>query len=63
MLNSLMAFLTVRYEELKNSEDGQGLIEYALIAVLISIVAIVLMNAVGLRIDAIFGEIQAALNL
>ena len=42
--------------------EGQGLVEYALILVLISIVAIAIMTDVGERISAVFGEVLAALN-
>ena len=42
-------------------EEGQGLIEYSLIAVLISIVAIVAMQAVGLSVTSVFNQISTAL--
>ena len=42
-------------------EEGQGLIEYSLIAVLISIVAIVAMRAVGVSVTGVFNQISAAL--
>ncbi len=62
MLNSLMAHLALRFEELKGREDGQGLIEYALIAVLISVVAIVIMEAVGISVLGVFTEVDNALE-
>ena len=43
-------------------EEGQGLVEYALIIFLISIVAIVVMGLVGGQIIAVFSEIVAALT-
>ena len=50
-------------ETLKAREDeGQGLVEYALILVLISIVSIVLMTALGTRIGGVFTEVTTALN-
>jgi len=42
--------------------EGQGLVEYALILVLISIVAIVAMQLVGTNIKTVFGEITAGLG-
>ena len=42
-------------------EEGQGLIEYSLIAVLISIVAIVAMRAVGVSVTGVFNQISTAL--
>lgn len=62
MLNSLMAHLALRFEELKGREDGQGLIEYALIAVLISVVAIIIMEAVGVSVTGVFTEVDTALE-
>jgi len=62
MLNNLMAHLAVRFEELKNGEEGQGLIEYALIAVLISVVAIVIMEAVGVSVTGVFTSVDEALE-
>ena len=42
-------------------EEGQGLVEYALILVLISIVVIVALRATGTNINTIFGQIRDAL--
>ncbi len=49
-------------EELARHQEGQTLVEYALILVLISIVAIVTMTALGARIRAIFTQVTTALN-
>ena len=43
-------------------EEGQGLVEYALIVFLISIVAIVVMGLVGTQIVAAFQSIVTALT-
>ena len=42
-------------------EEGQGLVEYALILVLISIVVIVALEVTGTNITAIFDSINADL--
>ena len=44
------------------SDEGQGLVEYALIIVLVSIVAMVGLAALGTEIDAVFGKIKTALG-
>jgi pilus assembly protein Flp/PilA len=44
------------------SEKGQGLVEYALIVVLISIVSITIMGTVGGRINTIFTSANTALT-
>ena len=42
-------------------EEGQGLVEYALILVLIAIVVIVLLTALGNQIRSTFSTIASAL--
>ncbi len=49
-------------EDAGRQMEGQTLVEYALILVLISIVAIITMTALGVRVDAIFGEVTDALT-
>lgn len=47
---------------LVRGEEGQGLVEYALILVLVSIVAIAALTAVGQNISGIFQAIANHLN-
>ncbi len=61
MLNHLMAHLAVRVEDLKDREDGQGMIEYALLAVFISIAAIAALVLIGPQVLQIFTDISNAL--
>ena len=42
-------------------EEGQGLVEYALILVLVSIVVIAVLKAMGTSVGAIFTEISTKL--
>jgi pilus assembly protein Flp/PilA len=51
-----------RINELKNREEGQGLVEYALIIVLVSIIAIVALNALGDEVSEVFDSIQQTLS-
>lgn len=44
------------------NEKGQGMAEYALILVLVSIVAIVALSALGRSITDVFNEIVATLS-
>jgi pilus assembly protein Flp/PilA len=44
-----------------NEEEGQGLVEYALIIVLISIAAIIAMTALGGQISSVFTTIKGKL--
>jgi len=43
-------------------EEGQGLVEYALILVLIAIVVIVVLTLLGSQVSAIFASITAGLS-
>ena len=43
-------------------EEGQGLVEYALILVLIAIVVIVVLGFLGDQVSLVFSEITAALT-
>lgn len=43
-------------------EEGQGLVEYALILVLIAIVVIVVLGLLGTQVSTIFETITGAMN-
>ncbi len=43
-------------------EEGQGLVEYALILVLVAIVVIVILTLLGTQVSAVFSRIVEALN-
>lgn len=42
-------------------EEGQGLVEYALIIVLVSIAAIITLTALGVKVSGVFSTITASL--
>lgn len=44
-------------------EEGQGLVEYALILVLVAIAVIALLTLLGTRVGDVFQNIADALNL
>jgi pilus assembly protein Flp/PilA len=44
------------------AEDGQDLIEYALLAALIALAAVVAMQATGTSINSVFNSISGKLN-
>jgi pilus assembly protein Flp/PilA len=44
------------------NEDGQGLVEYALILVLVAIVVIVVLSILGPQIGNVFSQIIAGLD-
>ena len=46
----------------RRPEDGQGLVEYALILVLIAIVVIVILSTLGKRVNNVFSNISNGLS-
>jgi Flp pilus assembly pilin Flp len=53
-----MLYLTTRVASLfRRNEDGQDLLEYALLIALIAIVAVTAVTAAGAKVDAIFKDI------
>jgi pilus assembly protein Flp/PilA len=48
-------------KSLARREDGQDLLEYALLVALIAIVAVGAVTAAGVQVDAIFNNIAASL--
>jgi pilus assembly protein Flp/PilA len=63
MLNNLYfrlhEFLTRKHED---AEKGQGMVEYALILVLIAIVVIVILTVVGKQVNNVFSNISNGLS-
>ena len=56
-----MMRLYAALQSLRDREEGQGMIEYALLAALISVIAIATITAVGLDVDGVFTSVEAAL--
>ena len=52
-----MLYLTTLLSKFRREEDGQDLLEYALLVALIAIVAVAAVTAAGLKVDAIFTDI------
>jgi len=52
MLKKLMAKM--------QNEEGQGLVEYSLIVVLISVVSVVALGVLGVSVNSVFTAINAA---
>ena len=47
----------IKAQNMLKREEGQGLVEYALIILLISIVVIVILGTLGEEVDAVFQNI------
>jgi pilus assembly protein Flp/PilA len=46
---------------IRHREEGQAMVEYALILALVSVVSIIALTAIGTNVNAIFEAIQGAL--
>jgi Flp pilus assembly pilin Flp len=56
-----MALMTWLSVSLRRKDEGQDLLEYALLVALIALVAVGAVTAAGLKVGAIFNAIVAAL--
>ena len=61
MLNNIFAYLTAAFTDMKERQEGQGLVEYALIIAFVSILSIAALTALSGGINATFARIQSAL--
>ncbi|HUZ90239.1 MAG TPA: Flp family type IVb pilin [Candidatus Acidoferrales bacterium] len=57
-----MLNLYFRLRNLLSRQEGQGMVEYALILVLVSIVVIVILTTMGGKISAVFSNVVSALG-
>ncbi len=62
MLNEFYARLFALAARLREEEQGQGLAEYALILVLVSIASIAMLGALGVDIGDVFTNVSGELD-
>ncbi|HEX7104203.1 MAG TPA: Flp family type IVb pilin [Nitrolancea sp.] len=62
MVQYLSALYGLYAPEVKEEFEGQGMVEYALILVLVSIVAIVALRLLGTTVTGVFGQITSGLG-
>ena len=60
-MNELFLKLFVKFQGLKNSEEGQDLVEYALLVCLISLAAISGVRHVASAVTAVFSNVSSSL--
>ncbi len=60
-MNTMLLKLYVKFQDLKNGEEGQDLVEYALVVALIAFGAIAGMSALALGINNAFNTISTNL--
>lgn len=61
-MNTLLLKLHLKFQALKNGEEGQDLIEYALLAALIALAATASMSTLATDIEALFNAIGTKLT-
>ena len=61
-LQEMYAQATEAFRSFRDREEGQGLVEYALILVLVSVISIGVLTLLGTDIEAVFNEVRAALT-
>lgn len=59
MVRSLPIRAYLALSSVRDREDGQAMVEYALILFLVSIVSIVVLSTLGHRVSSVFSEINA----
>jgi pilus assembly protein Flp/PilA len=57
----MVEYLWLRMQAFRNREEGQAMVEYALILGLVSVVSILALTAIGTNVNAIFGAVRDAL--
>jgi len=60
-MNNLFLKLYVKFQELKNNEEGQDMVEYALVVALIALAATAAMTGVGTALTNRFTSISTAI--
>jgi pilus assembly protein Flp/PilA len=60
-MNDKLVKLYVNFQELLSGEEGQDLVEYALIISLVSVAAVVFLPALATAVSATFTAVEASL--
>jgi pilus assembly protein Flp/PilA len=61
-MNNTLLKLYARFQGLKNGEEGQDLVEYALLVALIALVCVTGVGNVATAINTVFSNISASLS-
>jgi pilus assembly protein Flp/PilA len=61
-MNTMMMKLYVKFQDFKNREEGQDLVEYALLVSLIALAAITGVNDVATAVTKVFTSISSSLG-
>jgi pilus assembly protein Flp/PilA len=61
-MNTIFLKLYLKFQELKNNEEGQDMVEYALVVALIALAAVASMQHVGTALTNRFNAISTAVG-
>ena len=61
-LSFRLAHVYALANRVRDADDGQGLVEYALILLLVSVAAVVALTALSTQIQTTFGNVTTALG-
>jgi pilus assembly protein Flp/PilA len=61
-MNSLFMKIYVTFQDLMTREEGQDLVEYALLITLVALAAVAGVNSVASAINTVFSNISATLS-
>jgi pilus assembly protein Flp/PilA len=61
-MNNLFLKLYVKFQELRNNEEGQDMVEYALVVALIALAATAAMQGVGTALTNRFNAVSTAIG-
>ena len=62
MLEIMMTYVHTHVSALRDREEGQALVEYALILALVSIAAIAVLGPLGTAISSLFSDVSDAVT-
>jgi Flp pilus assembly pilin Flp len=62
MFNRIRASLWLRLQDVREREEGQGMVEYALILALVSVAAIVVLGFLGVDVDAALDTVETGID-
>lgn len=61
-MGHILLKLFVKFQDLKNGEEGQDLVEYALLVCLIALACITGVNSIASAINTVFSNISTSLT-
>jgi len=60
-MSILLSKLNVKFQGLKNGEEGQDLVEYGLMIMLVALICISAINGIGTVVNSIFVAVSTSL--